>query len=185
MDFDDLKAHLDRLFAPRAGASARDQAAGLREALVEFKIGIGHLREALGRTEAELAQARREAEDYARRGRMAAEIGDTETATLADEFTAKAAARVDLLERKVLVQRDELGLAEEDYEGTKRRYQAASRGIPGDGAAPLGATAEPGSTLDDSPFESYALEQRAREAAVEAQLAHLKKQLGERPQPDA
>ena len=49
----------------------------------------------------------------------------------------------------------------------------------------LGATAEPGSTLDDSPFESYALEQRAREAAVEAQLAHLKKQLGERPQPDA
>jgi|CXWL01.1.fsa_nt_gi hypothetical protein len=184
MDFDDLKAHLDRLFAPRAGATARDQAAGLREALVEFKVGIGQLREALGRTEGELTQARREAEDYARRGRMATEIGDGETATLAEEFTAKAASRVDLLERKVLVQRDELHLAEEDYESTKRRYQSAARGIPGDGTPPLGASAEPGSTVDGSPFESYALEQRAREAAVEAQLAHLKKQLGERPQPD-
>ncbi|MEI2720555.1 MAG: hypothetical protein V9E87_10500 [Gemmatimonadales bacterium] len=183
MDFDDLKAHLDRLFAPRAGATARDQAAGLREALVEFKIGIGQLREALGRTEGELTQARREAEDYARRGRLANEIGDTETVTLAEEFTAKAASRVDLLERKVLVQRDELRLAEEDYEATKRRYQSAARGIPGDAGQPLGAAAEPGSTVDESPFESYALEQRAREAAVEAQLAHLKKQLGDRAQP--
>ncbi len=185
MDFDDLKTHLDRLFAPRAGASARDQAAGLREALVEFKVGIGQLREALGRSEGELTQVRREVEDYARRGRLATEIGDAETAALAEEFTAKAATRVDLLERKVLVQRDELRLAEEEYEGTKRRYQSAARGIPGDGAPPLGANAEPGSTVDESPFESYALEQRAREAAVEAQLAHLKKQLGERPQPDA
>jgi phage shock protein A len=181
MDFDDIKLHLDRLFAPRPGASARDQAAGLREALIEFKIGIGQLGEALARGETELAQARREAADYERRGRLAADIGDTETVALAEEFATKAAARVELLERKVLVQRDELRLAEQDYEQTKQRFSAASRGIPYTEASPATAQAEPGGMPDDSPFETYALEQRAREAAVEAQLAHLKKQLGERP----
>ncbi len=181
MDFDDIKLHLDRLFAPRPGASARDQAAGLREALIEFKIGIGQLGEALARGKTELAQARREAEDYARRGRLAAEIGDAETVALAEEFSVKAAARVELLERKVLVQRDELRLAEQDYEETKQRFSAASRGIPYTDTSPAAAHAEPGGTPDASPFESYALDQRAREAAVEAQLAHLKKQLGERP----
>lgn len=180
MDFDDIKLHLDRLFAPRPGASARDQAAGLREALIEFKVGIGHLGEALARGETELAQARREAEDYARRGRLAADIGDTETLALAEEFAIKAAARVELLERKVLVQRDELRLAEQDYEQTKQRFSAASRGTPYTEASPAMAQAEPGGMPDASPLETYALEQRAREAAVEAQLAHLKKQLGER-----
>ncbi len=180
MDFDDLKSHLDRLFAPRAGASARDQASGLREALVEFKVGIGQIREALERTEHELAGARREAADYERRGRLALEIEDTETAELAQEFLAKAASRVDLLERKVILQRDELRLAEEDYESTKQRFQSASRGIPFEPTPSADATGDPGSDAGMSSFEQFGLEQRSREAAVEAQLAHLKKKLGER-----
>jgi hypothetical protein len=181
MDFDDIKVHLDRLFAPRAGTSAREQAAGLREAMIEFKVGIGQLGEALARTETELGQARREADDYARRGRLAADIGDTETAALAEEFVVKAAARVDLLERKVIVQRDELRLAEQDYEETRRRYTAASRGIPL-AEAPSDAPADPDvrDTPSMSAFDQFAIDQRAREAAVEAQLAHLKKKLGER-----
>lgn len=182
MDFDDIKTQLDRLFAPRAGAPAREQAAGLRQALVEFKVGIGQLREALERTEAELTRSRREAEDYSRRGRLAAEIGDTDTVQLAEEFTVKAAAKVELLERKVIVQRDELQLAERDYEETKQRYQSASRGIPPQGSpSPSSEAAEPIEGPSVSPGEHYALEQRAREAAVEAQLAHLKQKLGERP----
>lgn len=180
MDFDDLKDHLDRLFAPRAGASARDQASGLREALVEFKVGIGMLREALQRTEKELAEARREATDYERRGRMALEIEDAETAQLAQEFLEKVSARVDLLERKVIVQRDELRLAEEDYASTKERYQSAARGIPFGPTPSADATGDPGSDSGMSSFEEFGLEQRSREAAVEAQLAHLKKKLGER-----
>ncbi len=181
MDFDDIKNQLDRLFAPRAGAPAREQAAGLRQALVEFKVGIGQLREALERSEAELTRARREAEDYSRRGRLAAEIGDTDTVQLAEEFTVKAAAKVELLERKVIVQRDELQLAERDYEETKQRFQSASRGIPPPGTPSSAEAAEPIEGPQVSPGEHYALEQRAREAAVEAQLAHLKQKLGERP----
>ena len=177
MNLDDLKLHLDRLFAARP--DPREQAAGLREALVEFKVGIGQLREALERTERELETARRESADYERRGKLAADIGDAETSTIAAEFTAKAEERVDLLQRKVLVQRDEVGMAERDYDSTKQQYQSASRGIP------LSSNAPPPSAPDQDPGAAAAqidhllLDQRARELAVEAQLALLKKKLSE------
>src|SRR5579864_9133420 len=112
MDLDDIKAQFDRIFASGSRAPTREQAAGLREALVEFKVGIGVLRDALARTERELEAARREAADYARRGQLAGEISDVETVRIAAEFTARTQERVDLLERKVLVQRDELAMAE-------------------------------------------------------------------------
>jgi hypothetical protein len=175
MDLDEIKSHLDRLFAGRPARPTREQAAGLREALVGFKMGIGEMRDALARTERELETARREATDYERRGRMALEIGDAETTRIAEEYTAKARERVDLLERKVLVQRDELGMAEREYEATMARFQAASRGIPLENAAP----GEPGSE-GPSPADEALLHQRAKEATVDAQLAMLKKKLEER-----
>lgn len=160
MDLDDIKAQLDRIFAAGTRTSSREQAAGLREALVEFKVGIGGLTEALARSERELEIARKEAADYARRGQLALEIDDHETVRIADEFTAKARERVDLLERKVIVQRDELMMAQRDYEATKLRFQSAT-----DGRLPV---------------EPVMMDQRAKEAAVEAQLAHLKKKFGDK-----
>lgn len=168
MDLDDIKAQLDRIFAAGNRTASRDQTDGLRQALVQFKVAIGELREGLERIERELATARREADDYQRRGALAARIDDQETVTIAAEFAAKAAERIDLLERKVIVQRDELAMAEREYEATRQQFQQASRGVPPD-AAP-GDTALPDQALFD---------QRAREAAVEAQLAHLKRQLGD------
>ena len=150
----------------------------LREALLEFKIGIGQLREGLERTERQLADARREMEVYTRRGALAADIADEETRAVAEEFTAKVRERVDLLERKVLVQRDELLLAERDYEATKARFQAARHGVPLD-APPPPDPLDDGDTM--SPFEQVKLDQRAKEAVVDAQLELLKKKLGERP----
>src|SRR5690606_28112399 len=108
MSFDDIKEHLARLFAYRPTGSSRQQASGLREALVEFKAALGELEGSLRETEQELEIARRNLVDYQRRGQMAAEIGDQETARIADEYLAKARERIDLLERKVLVQRDEV-----------------------------------------------------------------------------
>ena len=51
--FDGLKARLDRLFRER-GPAAREYAAGLREALLEARVGITAMRDALARTEREL-----------------------------------------------------------------------------------------------------------------------------------
>lgn len=150
----------------------------LHEALVEFKIGIGRLREALVHTEAELDTARSEAAKYERHGALAASIGDEETQRVAEEYTSKVRERVDLLERKVVVQRDELFLAERDYDATKARFQSAKRGIPL-ASAPIADPLEDGDRM--SPFEQAKLDQRAREAAVDAQLAMLKQKLNERP----
>lgn len=176
MNLDDLQRQLDRLFATRP--DPREQAVGLREALVEFKIGIGQLKEALQKSERELEQARREMGDYERRGKLATDIGDAETTQIASEFTAKAREKVDLLERKVIVQRDELGLAERDYEATRQQYQSASRGVPlGNNALPDSPDAA--SDAGPSLIDHLVLDQRARESAVEAQLALLKKKLSE------
>jgi hypothetical protein len=171
MDLDDIKAQLDRLFAARGAAASREQTAGLHAALVEFKMAVTQLAEALAVTERALVTARSEAESYERRGRLASDIGDAETVRIATEFTERARAKVDLLERKVLVQRDEVALAEREYAATKERFQAASRGVPFN---PPAIDAAPPS-LDEA-----LLDQRAKEAAVDAQLAMLKKKLGER-----
>lgn len=175
MEFDDIKAEFDRLLASVSRGSNREQAAGLRAALVEFKVGIGVLRDTLARAERELDGARRESADYARRGQLAGEINDAETVRIATEFTARAQEWVDLLERKVIVVRDELAMAEREYESTRERFQAASRGVPFD-ASP--AEVAPG-TAETTAADRLANDQRARDAAVEAQLAHLKKKLGE------
>lgn len=169
MNLDDIKAHLDRIFATRQG-STREQAAILREALLEFKVGIGQLHEGLSRTEAELTRAREEVIVYTRRGVMAADIGDEETRALAEEYLTKSRERVDLLERKVVVQRDELFLAERDYAATKERFKSARLGV--DPPADPGLGSLDGDTM--APSDQFQLDQRAREAAVEAQLEMLK-----------
>lgn len=183
MDLDDIKAQLDRIFASRPGAASREEVSGLREALVDFKVAMGELREALTRTEAQLDAARRDGDDYLRRGRLAAGIQDAETVRIAEEFGAKAREKIDLLERKVLVQRDELAMAEREYEVTRQRFQSARLGVPGgselDDTAQV-TTGPNASASRPSVMEEYLLDQRAREAAVEAQLAHLKKKLGDR-----
>ncbi|HRP07934.1 MAG TPA: hypothetical protein PLL69_05545 [Gemmatimonadales bacterium] len=121
--------------------------------------------------------ARRNLVDYERRGRMAADIGDEETARIAEEYLAKARERIDLLERKVLVQRDEVHIAEREYEATRARFQRASHGLPLDPPT----SSAPQDPLDDAgagPLDDPLLDRRAREAAVEAQLEFLKKKLG-------
>ncbi|MGH7523663.1 MAG: hypothetical protein ACREK8_05095 [Gemmatimonadales bacterium] len=176
MDLDDIKAQLDRIFAAGQRTSTRDEAAGLRAALVEFKVAMGQLREGLSRSERELELARREANDYGRRGEQAVAINDQETAHIASTYTAKARERIDLLERKVIVLRDELAIAQREYDATMQRFQAAARGVP-----PAGSASSESLSGADQPggIDSALLDQRAKEAAVEAQLAHLKKKLGD------
>ena len=173
MDFDDIKAQLDQIFASAARRSPRDDAGALRQALVQYKMAIAELRDALQRSERELGQVRTELADCSRRAELAARIDDQETVRIAGEFVTRAAARADLLERKVIVQRDEMAMAERDYDTTMQRFRAAAQGIP----APE-AEAPPGGDDAGAP-DQFERDRRAREAAVEAQLAHLKKKLGE------
>src|SRR6185503_930377 len=52
----------------------RELAARMREAVIEAKVGVRAIRDALGRTETELAAERQQLADAERRGRLAGEI---------------------------------------------------------------------------------------------------------------
>lgn len=173
MAFEDLRARLEQLLADRGrGAGARAYAEGLYRALVDAKVAIVDMKRALAATARELASERQHLADSERRGRLALEIGDQDTAELARLWAGKHRERVDVLERKQRVQEDELRLAERQLEEWTATYRQAKAGIPpGAGHTPPDSAAEP----DRAGLE---LDRKAKEALIQDQLAALKKKLG-------
>jgi hypothetical protein len=180
--FDGLKARLDRLLRDRGGSDPRAMAAGLREALVEARLGITEMKRALASTEAELASERKQLADAERRGRLAAAVPDAETVAVAERFAVRHRERIQVLERKVVVQRDELALAQGEVQEMTAQWRAASSNTPGSAsidAAWRDLEAAGASRPDDESDRMAAdLDRRRREEAVEAQLAYLKKKMG-------
>lgn len=148
----------------------KDRLERLREALVDAKAGADGLRQGMTVTERELAHERKQLEDAERRGRLAAQVPDAETVSVAQRFAARHRERVALLERKLAVQRDELALVEREVEELRHELKA-------------GGHQEPTSSAGQGPGAGE--EVRAAEAArrrmheaVEAQLAQLKRKMG-------
>jgi hypothetical protein len=167
--FESLRARLDRFLAERTPpADAREQQQALHGALLDAKVGLATMRDALQAAERGLTGERQQLADAERRGRLAAGIGDQETADVAGRFTARHAERVELLERKVAVQRDELALAEREYESMRAEFQQRRGAVP-----PV-----PGAGPDvDEAALRHQLDRAARESAAEEQLASLKRKV--------
>jgi hypothetical protein len=180
--FDGLKARLDRLLREHGQADPRAYAAGLREALVEARLGVTEMRRALAAAQKELASERKQLEDAERRGRLAAAVPDPETVAIAERFAVRHRERVLVLERKVVVQQDELALAEREVQEMTAQWRSASKDAPH--SASLEAAwrdleaAGASRPADESDRMAADLDRRKREEAVEAQLAFLKKKLG-------
>lgn len=167
--FESLRARLEQFLAERTPpANAREQLQALHAALVEAKVGLATMRDALAEAERGLAGERRQLADAERRGRMATEIGDAETEEVARRYATRHGERVGVLERKVAVQRDELALAEREYEAMRTEFQARRGGV--------GPVPELGPDLDDSALR-HDLDRAARESAAEAQLEYLKRKV--------
>jgi hypothetical protein len=142
------------------------------------------MRDQLAATERELALEQRQLADAERRGQLAGEIADQETVGIAERFAARHRERADVLERKLAVQRDELSLGVRELESMMTELRSAQ------GRPPAGSSAdaawrgieEAGGTRPDLDLDGELLraqaERRLHEAAVDAQLAHLKKKLG-------
>jgi hypothetical protein len=179
--FDGLKARLDRLFREHTSADPRAYAAGLREALLEAKLGLAAMRDGLDATERELAAERKQLADAERRGRLAGAVPDAETVAIAERFAVRHRERIVVLERKLAVQRDELALAEREVKEMAAEYRSAAAGAPGSASIDAawrdlesaGAT-RPSSDEERSTAET---DQRRRDEAVEAQLAYLKRKM--------
>lgn len=176
MGLDELRSRLDRLLAgPGRSSDRRAYASGLHAALVDFKMALGQSRDALGPAERELGQEQQHRADAERRGRLAAEIGDAETARIAGEFAARHGERVALLERKVAVIKDELAYLEREYEALAQRYQSARQT-----GGPLPDQPEAAAPIPDREFDALKAkaDREAAEQTVAAQLELLKKKMG-------
>jgi hypothetical protein len=181
--FESVKARLEKLLRDHSRSDPRAYLAGLREALLEAKVGVGVMKSALAATERELVIERRQLVDAERRGRLAADLPDTETVALAERFAVKHRERVAVLERKLVVQRDELALAEREVEEMLGQIKA---GRPGLGADSIAAAwrdldAAGGDRPDLAPEDERLRaesDRKLKEQAVEAQLAFLKKKFG-------
>lgn len=158
----------------------------MRDALVEAKVGVSQVRAALDKTRVQLEHERADVETALRRGRLAAEIHDDETARVADRYATKHQERVGMLERKLEAQTSELALAEQELAEMTDQFHAMASG--GGGGASAGATtapaagSEPGSP--DAALESdiagleRAADRSAREADAERRLEELKRRMG-------
>jgi hypothetical protein len=181
--FEGVRARLDRLLREHSRPDPRARAAALRDALLEAKVGLGTMRDAVAATERELAAERQQLAAAERRGRLAAELPDPETVTVAERFTTRHRDRAGVLERKLAVQRDELMLVEREVAEMLAEYRAARSGGPAESIEAAWRDLEsagadrPGVGLDDHTAQG-ASDEKLREQAVEAQLAFLKKKFG-------
>jgi hypothetical protein len=109
-------------------------------------------------------------------------VPDAETVAVAERFAGRHRERILVLERKVVVQRDELALAEREVHEMTAQWRSTSQGGPRSeslDAAWRDLEAAGGSrSTDDSDRMAADLDRRRREEAVEAQLAYLKKKMG-------
>ena len=103
---------------------------------------------------------------------MAQDIGDDETARIADEFSSRHREKVDILERKLSAQRDELRLAQAEVRSMVDQFREREK-TAGVSSGSLGSRSDPKSDSLRREIDS-----KARESAVAAQLDALKKKMG-------
>ncbi len=177
-----FKARLDRLFRERGGGTAdpRAVAAALREALVEARAAIASLRDALTVSERELAAEQKQLGDAERRGRLAASLPDPETVAVAERFAARHRERVTLLERKLVVQRDELAMAEREVQEMTAQLRSGTASADSIRAAWRDLEAAGASVPTDDERLAHEADRRRRDQAVEEQLEYLKRKLGKK-----
>ncbi len=173
---DAFRAALDAATPP---GDLRDLARQMREAVIEAKVAVQEMREALGRTEGELALERQRLADAERRGRLAAEIQDQETVTVAERFAVKHRERVGVLERKLAAQREEVALAERELGEMQGQLKSATQGraaAEGDRSTDRAWREVGVHGLQDDLLKAD-LDRAAREATADQQLEALKKKM--------
>jgi hypothetical protein len=172
---DAFRAAVDAASTPDLRSLARQ----MREAVVDAKVAVAEVQEAVVRTEREITLERQRLSDAERRGRLAGEIQDTETVEVAGRFAAKHRERLGVLERKLANQREELGLAQRELEDMQAQLKTAERDRPAmEAQRSAQAAGDPVASMDlqDELLKSD-LDRAAREAAAARQLEELKKKM--------
>lgn len=190
--FESLRKSLDDLLSRSTLPEERRQIVSrMRDTLVQAKVGLQDLREALEQSKRRLEAERRELDTVQRRKRLAEQINDTETVRLADQYEQMHAERVAVLTRKLEAQESELTLAEREVGQMMTELRQAASGIPSAGDKVSGAMnaameeieSELGSGKNESLRQEIDGLSRARsradhEADAARKLEELKRRMG-------
>jgi hypothetical protein len=178
--FDDLLARATRPEERRTVVSR------MKDTLVQARVGLDELREALAVAKRRLAVEEDELATIRRRKQLAEGIDDRETVDIAAKYEAMHAERVSVLQRKVDAQVSELELAERDVAQMSAELKAVASGADARAGAPeigLGGDAagmgDGGAALrDEINGIDRARRQAEREADAARRLDELKRKMG-------
>ncbi|MEX2178624.1 MAG: hypothetical protein WD801_07945 [Gemmatimonadaceae bacterium] len=181
--FEHLRRSLDELLQRATKPEERRTVmARMRSTLVQVRMGVDDLRDALAVSQRKLEGEQRELATVRRRKELALGIRDAETVAVAERFERQHEERARILEDKIAIQTREVELADRELEEMKAELRKAMTGIP---APP------PGAPLDD-PLADTAdaraeqelealLRARARtdrDADADRRLEELKRKMG-------
>jgi hypothetical protein len=157
----------------------------MKNTLVQAKIGLDDLRNALVFSRRKLEVEQRELATVRRRKELAVAIKDSETVSVAERFERQHEQRVAVLEEKIAVQSRELELAEREIEEMKAEIRKAmAGGSVGAGGAgdvslddPLEDPAE-SATRDEIDALARSRARADRAADADRRLEELKRKMG-------
>ncbi len=147
----------------------------MRDALVQARMGVHEVRDALRESRAQLAHEQKELATVRRRRELAAGINDGETVEVAERFEKRHLEHIGVLERKIEAQESELALVERELEEMNAQYRAMQAGGGPTVAPPPSAGEGIGPETDALRRE---MDRAAGEAEAERQLSELKRRMG-------
>jgi len=183
MVFDGFRRSFDELLARATRPEERHVVASrMKDTLVQAKVGLGELRDALEKTRLRLVAEERELETIRRRKQLAEGINDRETVGIAGKYEEMHAERVEVLRQKVKAQEAELVLAERDVTAMSNELKAVLAGTDPRAAAALDNAEEsqPESSKLGEEIDSLgrARAKADREADATRRLDELKRRMG-------
>jgi hypothetical protein len=182
--FENLRQSLDEMLARATKPEDRRLImARMKGTLVQARLGVDDLKDALEQTRRKLAIEQRELDTVRRRKTLAQGINDAETIAIAERFEAQHDEKVRILVEKLAVQEREVAVAERELDEMKADLRKAMSGGPSAGTSPPledPLADESGAKVSDE-IDALA-RQRARtdrEADAERRLEELKKKMGQ------
>jgi len=138
--FENLRKSLDDLLSRSTPPEERREIVSrMRDTLVQAKVGLQDLRDALEKSKRRLETERRELDTVLRRRQLAEQINDAETVRLATQYEQMHTERIAVLARKLEAQESELALAERDVAQMMTELRQAASGIPSGGKSQAAA----------------------------------------------
>lgn len=156
----------------------------MKSTLVQARLGVDDLREALSQSRRKLDVEQSELATVRRRKALALGIQDAETVSIAERFERRHEERVVVLEQKIAVQARELELAEREVEVMKAELRNAMSGISasgeGGGVSPEDPLEDVGGSAARAELDALAQARTRsdRDADAARRLEELKRRMG-------